>query len=81
MVCWGQNGEWGGEVLEAGDGEEGEEWGSVELGSVEFVNGCIRFCVHMGFGRCLWKKGSAFVRLFRLSWQGKDRRGVGLFYV
>lgn len=37
MVCGREDGEWGGEVFEAGDGEEGEEWGSVEFGSVEFV--------------------------------------------
>lgn len=37
MVCGWEDGGWGGEVSEAGGGEEGEEWGSVELGSVEFV--------------------------------------------
>ncbi len=37
MVCWGQDGEWGGEIFEIGSREEGEEWGSVEFGSVEFV--------------------------------------------
>lgn len=37
MVCRGQDGEWGGAVFEVGDGEEGEEWGSVELGSTESV--------------------------------------------
>ena len=37
MVCGREDGEWGGEVLEIGDGEKGEEWRSVELGSAEFV--------------------------------------------
>ena len=37
MVCGRKDGEWGGEVLEIGDGEEGEEWGSIELGSAESV--------------------------------------------
>ena len=37
MVCGREDGEWGGEVLEIGDGEKGEEWGSVELGSAESV--------------------------------------------
>ena len=38
MVCGWEDGGWGGEVFEAGGCEEGEEWGSVEFGSVEFVN-------------------------------------------
>lgn len=37
MVCRGQDGGGGGEVLSAWDGAEGEELGSVEFGSVEFV--------------------------------------------
>ena len=37
MVCRWENGEWGGAVFEAGHGAEGEEWGSVELGSAELV--------------------------------------------
>ena len=41
MVCGWENGEWGGEVFEAGDGEEGEEWGSVELGQAELVMGML----------------------------------------
>lgn len=32
MVCGREDGGWGGEVFEVGDGEEGEEWRSVELG-------------------------------------------------
>lgn len=39
MVCGREDGEWGGEVFEVGDGEEGKEWGSSEFGSVEFVRG------------------------------------------
>lgn len=37
MVCGREDAEWGGEVPAAGRGAEGEEWGSAELGSVEFV--------------------------------------------
>lgn len=37
MVCGWEDAEWGGEVPAAGRGAEGEEWGSAELGSVEFV--------------------------------------------
>jgi hypothetical protein len=37
MVCRRADGEWGGEVLSVGDGEEGEELGGGECGSVEFV--------------------------------------------
>ena len=37
MVYWGADGAGGGEVLSVGDGEEGEEWGSLECGSLEFI--------------------------------------------
>ena len=53
MVCGWENGEWGGEVFEIGDGEEGEEWGSVELGQAELVNG--NALVYMG-SMALWKR-------------------------
>lgn len=39
MVRGREDAEWGGEVPEVGRGAEGEEWGSAELGSVEFVIG------------------------------------------
>ena len=39
MVYWRKDGGRGGEVLSVGDGEEGEERGSGEFGSDEFVRG------------------------------------------
>lgn len=50
MVCWGEDGEWGGKVLQVGGGEEGEEWGSVEFGSVEFMRGVRLVVVDCGYG-------------------------------
>ena len=37
MVCWRQNSEWGGKVLQVGNGEEGKEWGSIESGPIEYL--------------------------------------------
>ena len=68
MVCGWTDGEWGGEVLQAGDGEEGEEWGSVEFGSVESVRRMQghEILVHMGLlsrrrSKGLWVSGQLSV--------------------
>lgn len=53
MVRGWENGEWRGEVLEIGDGEEGEEWGSVELGQAELVDGMILELMGL---MALWKR-------------------------
>ena len=37
MVCRWQDGGRGGEVLQAGHGAEGEEWGSIKFGSAKFI--------------------------------------------
>ena len=37
MVYWGTDGAGGRAILSTRDGEEGEEWGSAEFGSVESV--------------------------------------------
>ncbi len=37
MVCWGPDSEWGGKILQVGNGEEGKEWGSIESGPIEYL--------------------------------------------
>lgn len=62
MVYWGADGAGGGAVLQARDGEEGEEWGSGELGSDEYMSSDSWFGIE---GR---ENGVAFV--FFLHWLG-----------
>jgi len=51
VVYWWEDGDGGGEVLCVGLGEECEECGSVEFGSVEFVRGL--YLIGLGKGlRC-----------------------------
>jgi len=61
MVCRRADGQWGGEVLSVGDGEEGEELGGGECGSVEFVRG-----PWLGLGGGGWSRGVYI-------WRGRER--------
>ena len=60
MVCGWQDGGRGGEVLQAGHGEEGEEWGSAELGSAELGSvefGSVEFIEYGGSGERMREGG------------------------
>lgn len=50
MVYWGTDADGRGEVFSAGRGEEEEEWGGDELGSLEFVRWGAREGVALRFG-------------------------------
>lgn len=55
MVCGWQDDEWGGEVLQAGNGEEGEKWGSFKCGPIESVKSKYtdQTVIQRGQGHCL----------------------------